>query len=65
MKDHDRTLIPKLPLRIPRVQQHATEVVPERCRKCGNPWLTIEGREILCRGVYGGCGLILYVVRAS
>lgn len=50
------------PARIPGVRQNAVTRVPDRCDKCGNRLLLVEGRMIRCPGVRGGCGKDWYLV---
>ena len=36
--------------------------LPARCDKCGNQVLEVNGREVYCRGAWGGCGRTWYLV---
>ena len=53
------------PKRIPGVRQYAVTDVPEKCDKCGNHFLLMDGRRVYCAGARGGCGKDWFLVEDS
>jgi|SRR5215510_1664882 len=54
-----------MPKRILGVRQNAVTEVPEKCDKCGNRFLMLDGRRVYCPGARAGCGQDWYLVENS
>jgi hypothetical protein len=54
-----------MPKRIVGVRQNAVTEIPEKCDKCGNRFLLLDGRRVYCPGARAGCGQDWFLVEGS